>query len=158
MFTQDFLLQRFHPNLQPHFPSFVPFLLALVLSTSAREYHAYLLPACQISSGARPPRDQISPDTDSSSDVEEIGEGTNQLKRIDSGQAITELQQIFEDVITCIDCLYRLSMTIRNGVAAHDRLVKAGTIDTTFYEEWDIQHVKEKFPTTQASFTRLPGD
>ncbi|KAG9233447.1 hypothetical protein BJ875DRAFT_378597, partial [Amylocarpus encephaloides] len=108
-----------------------------------RDMMELLQEACQITTGVRRPRDDImaasEPDSDSSDE-------DSMEDRIDS---TTELQQIFSDVVIIIDCLYKLSMSIRNGISAHDRLVKASTIDTSYYEAWDIQHVKTKYPATK---------
>jgi hypothetical protein len=62
----------------------------------------------------------------------------------------TELQQSFLDIVDIVNCLYRLSITIRNA-APHDRLVKAASVDTAYFETWDINHVKNKFPAANVS-------
>ncbi|RDL40556.1 uncharacterized protein BP5553_00535 [Venustampulla echinocandica] len=105
----------------------------------------------QIAAGDRVPQDEAPSDHDSDSSDEE-----GSTLSVRSENLTTELQQIFLDVVVCIDCLYKLSMTIRSGVSAHDRLVKAAAIDISFYETWDIQHVKSKFPAIKESLaTRL---
>ena len=57
----------------------------------------------------------------------------------------TELQQIFLDIGQILNCLYKLSMVVRNPTP-HDMYVKAKEIDTSYFEEHDIRHVKEKYP------------
>ncbi|KAF5597623.1 zinc finger transcription factor ace1 [Fusarium subglutinans] len=56
----------------------------------------------------------------------------------------TELNQISADVADVVNCLLRLSVTIRNP-APHDRFIKSHSIDTSHYEIFDIQHVSSKF-------------
>jgi len=56
----------------------------------------------------------------------------------------TELEQISVDVTEIIDCLFRLNVAIRNP-APHDRFVNSKLTDTSFYEPYDIQHVRSKF-------------
>ena len=94
--------------------------------------------------GERAPRDEMPVDSDSSDE-----EATTPDE--DNRHQLTELQQMFSDVVAIINSLYRLSMTIRNA-APHDRLVKAASVDTTFYETWDIEHVKNKFPIAKVSY------
>jgi hypothetical protein len=67
------------------------------------------------------------------------------------------LQQTLLDVVDIIDCLYKLSITIRNP-SPHDRLVKAASVDTSFYEHWDIQHVKNKFPAAKVRCKIISND
>ncbi|KAL9116988.1 MAG: hypothetical protein Q9187_006480 [Circinaria calcarea] len=57
----------------------------------------------------------------------------------------TELQQIFYDIEHIITCLYKISVTVRNPTP-HDRYIKAHEIDTSFFEPYDIQHVKGSYP------------
>ena len=92
--------------------------------------------AISIVTGNRKPLDDQSFDSDSSDSVE----------KEDEGFLPTELEQISRDVEQIITCLYRLSMTVRNPTP-HDRYIKAGAIDTSFYEPFDIEHVRQKFPT-----------
>jgi hypothetical protein len=62
--------------------------------------------------------------------------------------ASTELQQLMSDIAETVTCLLRLSMVIRNP-APHDQFLKSIDIDTSYYEEFDINHVREKFPNAQ---------
>ena len=57
----------------------------------------------------------------------------------------TELEQILDDISRTISYLYELAIAIRNPTPI-DRSHKAKKVDTSFYETWDILHVKEKFP------------
>lgn len=72
-----------------------------------------------------------------------------------SGEEITdsmELDQILADIIECLDCLFRLSVSIRNP-APHDRFRQSKETDTSTYEHYDIQYVGEKCP--QAADERI---
>jgi hypothetical protein len=51
-------------------------------------------------------------------------------------------------IVETVTCLLRLSMAIRNP-APHDQFMKSMNIDTSFYEEHDINHVREKFPDAE---------
>ncbi|KAI1417942.1 hypothetical protein F5Y13DRAFT_199073 [Hypoxylon sp. FL1857] len=56
----------------------------------------------------------------------------------------TELDQISADVAEVVDCLLRLSVSIRNP-APHDRLKASARIDASPYNAHDISHVAETF-------------
>jgi hypothetical protein len=67
----------------------------------------------------------------------------------DTGLPTTELGQIVvEGVADVIDCLLRLSTTIRNP-APHDRFAATHPSDASHFEPWDIQHVQSKFPAVE---------
>jgi hypothetical protein len=118
---------------------------------SSKYSKAHTVSACEIAAGERPPRDEAPSDPDSSDDELELED----IAKNDPVEPLTtELQQLFEDVVVCVDCLYKLSMTIRNA-APHDRLIKAASIDTTYYEIWDIQHVKTKYPAAKVCMVPL---
>ncbi|MCJ1415194.1 hypothetical protein MMC32_001525 [Xylographa parallela] len=57
----------------------------------------------------------------------------------------TEIQQIFTEVLEIINCLYRLSMSVRNPTGTQ-RNVRSAHIDTSFYEPYVIEHVRQLFP------------
>jgi len=59
----------------------------------------------------------------------------------------TELEQIAVDVVDVVNCLLRLSVSIRNP-APHNRFVASASTETSHYEPFDIQHVKSKFGGT----------
>lgn len=56
-----------------------------------------------------------------------------------------ELRQVFLQIGGVIDCLLRLSVTISNP-APHDRFKSRAVAQVGYFEPWDIQHVREKFP------------
>jgi hypothetical protein len=57
----------------------------------------------------------------------------------------SELKQLAESIKTTVTCLLRFSMTIQ-APAPENRIQKAIAIDTSFYEEYDVLHVREKYP------------
>ncbi|MCJ1471573.1 hypothetical protein MMC13_000213 [Lambiella insularis] len=57
----------------------------------------------------------------------------------------TEIQQIFVEILELINCLYRLSMSVRNPTGTQ-RYIKSAHIDTSYFEPYDIEHVRQKFP------------
>jgi hypothetical protein len=98
------------------------------------------LVALTIANGERVPWDELSAsDTDSESVDSDDGNSNSDL------QGRTELSQLVESVKTLITSLFRLSMAIRNP-APNSQSMSIITIDKSFYEQHDIQHVKEKFP------------
>lgn len=60
----------------------------------------------------------------------------------------TELKQLQSSMIETVTLLLRLSMAIRNP-APHDQFMESKDIDTSHYEEFDIRHVREKFPQAE---------
>lgn len=60
----------------------------------------------------------------------------------------TELQERFLEITHIITCLYRFSITIQNPTS-RDRLLKCASIDVSYYEFFDIQHVSHKFPKAE---------
>ncbi|KAL8911554.1 MAG: hypothetical protein Q9172_007653 [Xanthocarpia lactea] len=61
---------------------------------------------------------------------------------------VTELQALFGELATIIQCLYKLAMLIRNP-AQHDFLAKSCRTETAPFEHWDQQHVRNKFPQAE---------
>lgn len=91
--------------------------------------------ATAIASGEKIPWDQL--------------EDEDPLEDDDTDSPGTELGQIaIEGVADVVDCLLRLSRTIRNP-APHDRYAKSQTAETSHFEPFDIQHVQSKFPTIE---------
>jgi hypothetical protein len=85
------------------------------------------------------PWDELSAsDTDSDSGESEDGDSDVDL------QGSTELGQLAASIQTLITSLFRLSMAIRNP-APNSQSTSTISIDKSFYEQHDIQHVKEKF-------------
>ncbi|KAH6623812.1 hypothetical protein F5144DRAFT_584383 [Chaetomium tenue] len=69
----------------------------------------------------------------------------------DGADGHSEISRILDDVGHIVDCLLRLSITIRNP-APHDHFKsRVGTDLVGLYEQWDIKHIHEKFPDA------LPG-
>ncbi|KAK4040937.1 hypothetical protein C8A01DRAFT_34994 [Parachaetomium inaequale] len=60
----------------------------------------------------------------------------------------TELGQIAVDMADVVNCLLRLTVTIRNP-APHDRYIQAKATDASHFEPFDIQHVRSKFDDIQ---------
>ncbi|KAJ4369653.1 hypothetical protein N0V83_005415 [Neocucurbitaria cava] len=81
------------------------------------------------------PWDELS---DSDSELSDSDDSNNDL------EGSTELKQLLVSVKTLITSLFRLSMAIRDP-APNSQSKSTITIDKTFYEQHDIQHVREKF-------------
>lgn len=63
-------------------------------------------------------------------------------------ESTTELQQLHEEVVNIIDCLYQLSMLIRKP-AEHDMLIGSRAGDMTQFEFYDREHVRNLHPSTE---------
>lgn len=64
----------------------------------------------------------------------------------DSSPGQTELQKIYHTLRDTLNCLFRMSMVIRQP-AQHDRLRGARRSDTVHFEPFDRQHVLNKYRT-----------
>ncbi|PTB56173.1 hypothetical protein M431DRAFT_481612 [Trichoderma harzianum CBS 226.95] len=63
----------------------------------------------------------------------------------DDADEQSEITNILGDIGHIIDCLLRLSITIRNP-ARHDQFnSRAGADTVSSYSEWDMKHIREKF-------------
>jgi transcriptional regulator with XRE-family HTH domain/uncharacterized C2H2 Zn-finger protein len=75
----------------------------------------------------------------------------------DDVQGDSEISGILDGVGHIVDCLLRLSITIRNP-APHDHFKsRAGTDVINPYEQWDIKHVREKFPNADPGLSERLG-
>ena len=68
----------------------------------------------------------------------------------------TELQQLYEEVVNIIDCLYQLSMLIRKP-AQHDLLVGSRVGDKAEFEFYDKEHVRNLHPKTEEQINQRLG-
>ena len=68
----------------------------------------------------------------------------------------TELQQLHEEVVNIIDCLYQLSMLIRKP-AEHDMFVGSRTGDMAQFEFYDKEHVRNLHPKTEEQIGQRLG-
>ncbi|GAB1315509.1 C2H2-type domain-containing protein [Madurella fahalii] len=75
----------------------------------------------------------------------------------DGDENDSDVGQILNDIRHTIDCLLRLSITIRNP-APHDRFRSRAASDVVeLFEQWDIKHVREKFPTIDVKIAERLG-
>lgn len=63
-------------------------------------------------------------------------------------ETTTELQQLHEEVVNIVDCLYQLSMLIRKP-AQHDMLIGSRIGDLAHFEFYDQQHVRDLHPRSE---------
>ena len=68
----------------------------------------------------------------------------------------TEFQQLHEEVVNIIDCLYQLSMLIRKP-AQHDLLVGSRMGDKVEFEFYDNEHVRNLHPRTEEQISQRLG-
>lgn len=69
----------------------------------------------------------------------------------------TEVASLIREISAVVSHLYNLSITIRKSETSRDLLRKAGAIDLTHYEAWDIAHVKHKFPNADIALLKRLG-
>ena len=74
----------------------------------------------------------------------------------DDDDAATELQELHEDVVNIIDCLYRLSLLIRRP-AQHDLLIGSRMGDKAEFEFYDKEHVRNLHPRAEEEITQRLG-
>ncbi|KAI1309236.1 hypothetical protein F5Y03DRAFT_75775 [Xylaria venustula] len=67
-----------------------------------------------------------------------------------------EILENIADIADIIGCLLRLSVSIRNP-APHDHFMSSRLINTSHFEEYDMEHVKAKLPLTQPTLARRLG-
>jgi hypothetical protein len=112
--------------------------------------HKYVLtwyPACSIASDARENRKGSS--LAHLEETEDEIDGTGELS--EGLEELSEIREIFESIQDAINNLFRYSIIIRNNTN-RDRYAKAAAaaINSPFSDEFDIQHVRHKFPTLQS--------
>ncbi|PSN59412.1 hypothetical protein BS50DRAFT_508529 [Corynespora cassiicola Philippines] len=109
-----------------------------------RSLESALQEAMEIISGQRIPWEDLS---DSDSDISDASTPLADT---------TELQQLASNVAQINTMLMRLSMSIRNP-APHDQFKESKHIDMTYYETFDIDHVRGKFPQADQFLTLRLG-
>ncbi|KAI1270285.1 hypothetical protein F5Y18DRAFT_9217 [Xylariaceae sp. FL1019] len=90
---------------------------------------------------------------DALSFLDEVGFGQIQL---DDEEKDTETLEIAADVGDIVGCLLRLSTSITNP-APHDHFMSSNAIDTSYFEGYDIQHVKSKFSNVDGALASRLG-
>lgn len=103
--------------------------------------------ATEIVSGERQPWEDLS---DSASDT------SDDYVQDSDGTAVTELAQLTSNMAEINTCLMRLSMAIRNP-APHDQFKESTNMDMSYFERFDIDHVRGKFPDAQEYLVRRLG-
>ena len=77
--------------------------------------------------------------------------------RDDRSEDESELGRILADIAHTLDCLLRLSITLRNP-APHDRFrSRVVEDDLEHFAEWDTGHVQNKFPDIDANIAQRLG-
>ncbi|KAI1429727.1 hypothetical protein F5Y12DRAFT_333535 [Xylaria sp. FL1777] len=85
-----------------------------------------------------------------------IAEYSLSLDDFDEVDEETEVIEIAADIGDIIGCLLRLSVSIRNP-APHDHFMSSKFIDTSYFEEYDVEHVKAKLPRVNPALARRLG-
>ncbi|KAI1369758.1 hypothetical protein F5Y08DRAFT_291266 [Xylaria arbuscula] len=79
--------------------------------------------------------------------------GTGEIEELGQESGFDE---IIAEVNDIIGCLLRLSVSIKNP-APHDHFMSSKLIDTSYFEEYDLQHVEAKFPHANADLAHRIG-
>jgi hypothetical protein len=69
---------------------------------------------------------------------------------LDSSEEGSEIEQICDNITDIVNCLLRLSITLRHP-APHDRFARSKDTDTSAFEPFDIQHVESKFDSIRGT-------
>jgi hypothetical protein len=99
--------------------------------------------------GKRTPWEDLS-ESDSETDEEDPVELQNNVSEV------TELQQLISNTAEVVTCLMRLSIAIRNP-APHNQYKESRHVDMSYFEKFDIEHVRAKFPNAPAYLTERLG-
>ena len=68
-----------------------------------------------------------------------------------------ELQQLLQSISSIIGDLYKLSIITRKGNLNGDRLLKSSKVNVAFYETFDIEHTRNKFPSANDTLVERLG-
>ncbi|KAK5626599.1 hypothetical protein RRF57_002314 [Xylaria bambusicola] len=110
-----------------------------------------------ISSGKKIPWDQLSSDEDSEDDDNKDSDDHNRKAiGIESDDTDTEISQLTLDVTDVINCLLRMSITIRDP-SRHDRFTGSQSTEMLHFEPFDIQHVCSKFDRIDPNLAKRLG-
>jgi len=63
-------------------------------------------------------------------------------------QRPSEMYQILTELSEVVNCLFRLSMSVRNPTGTQ-RYIKSAHIDISYYERYDVEYVEQKFPSAK---------
>ena len=69
---------------------------------------------------------------------------------------LSELQQLHEEIVNIVDCLYKMSMLIRRP-AQHDLLIGSHKTDVAAFEPFDREHVRNKYHNADNIIIRRLG-
>ena len=61
----------------------------------------------------------------------------------------TELEKLLNCLESVVDDLYTLSIIVRQKPLSYDRYLKSSEIDISGWENFDLQHFRDKFPPTE---------
>lgn len=75
---------------------------------------------------------------------EEIDFSDSELA-LDESPDLTEVQQIYHNLVDIINFLFRITMAIRQP-SGHDQLLGVKIGDVSFFEPWAKQHISHKYP------------
>ena len=94
-----------------------------------------------------PPRNE-STSKDSSDNEDDLVE--------DAEASLEDLQAAFQDVVSLINSLFRMTLYIRNP-SRRDQLKQRDTSAVANFEMYDVSHVENKFPKAEHTLTRRLG-
>ena len=115
-----------------------------------------------IVSGSRLPYDQLSSDSDSStssnaSNLSQQDRNDDELSNKIPTPPWTELGQAHDTIASFLSNLYKTSALIRRNQVSSERIIKSAKIDTSFYEPFDRNYVREKYPAADVTLVQRLG-
>lgn len=113
-----------------------------------------LYTALSIINGTRRPYEEASSSSESDSSDEDNCNG-GAVAILDNSD--TELQQLRQSIVKLVANLFKISIIIRKGNINQDRLLRSSKIDVSYYEPFDVQHAKNKFPSADNSLIERLG-
>ena len=105
--------------------------------------HRYGTAISIINGTRRPFEEAFSSSESEASDADEDNGGAISSRNYPN----TELQQLTQSIIKLVANLFKISTVIRKGNISQDRLLRSSRIDVSYYEPFDMQHAKNKFPS-----------
>ena len=67
----------------------------------------------------------------------------------EAGMTGTEMEMLHDEVLQIVDHLYNFTIHIRSIARPRDLQRKAAKIDVSYFESYDVQHVRQMFPLSE---------
>ncbi|KAG8525716.1 uncharacterized protein KY384_000476 [Bacidia gigantensis] len=78
--------------------------------------------------------------------LDDDSESSDEDELLPESTSSERLKRLGESISKIVANLYKTSVVIRRGNNIYDRLVRSAKIDVSYYEPFDVQHARNKFP------------